>query len=309
MSKEPVVVFDCDPVRIRAEYAQLTADNVISSTLLHQPRSLAEINANRYTDVIPIESTRVVIQNTQHVQSDYINANHITVPQLECKQTDHALQVRRPYFIAGQAPLAHTMDSWWQMIVEQNVQMIVMLTKEVEMVTRGQITTPIVKADRYWPEKLNGTLTFGTIHIQMIHNDLHDTETFVHRQFLVSFPLLDRMETRTITMLHFVGWPDSKVPTDLKSFLTFYDTYHTILNSLSTSNNTPVLVHCAAGVGRTGVFCAIDAALFQLQVQNCVNVYDIVTQMRRCRCSMVQTLEQYMFIHQLIAHKITHVKK
>jgi len=226
-------------------------------------------NKNRYPDILPKESSRVKLQlHTEQEGSDYINANYIFDKE----------------YISTQAPMPSTIPDFWRMIWEQEVPVIVMLTKLFE---RGQI-----RAHAYWPDKVGETMNYGDISVQF------DFETGVG-PIDIKFFILSRMnETRKVAHLHYASWPDFGVPSSTREILNLVRL--TEILRPETIPTAPIVVHCSAGIGRSGTFIGIHQAIRMIKSGKEPNICDLVLSMRNCRCGMVQTQEQYSFIHKTI---------
>ncbi|XP_033629201.1 tyrosine-protein phosphatase 10D-like isoform X2 [Asterias rubens] len=230
----------------------------------------ANVSKNRYTNILPFDRTRVMLSPVDDVEgSDYINANYIP-----------GYNSPREY-IACQGPLPGTVDDTWRMVWEQDVATIVILTQLLEKAT--------VKCDQYWPED-NTPLLYGDIKILMSHKE--EMENWCIRDFT-----LQMFETtKQVRQFHYLAWPDHGVPdssSTLKNFI------HTVREQIP-SNGTPTIVHCSAGVGRTGTFICLDRLMRHMEDYNFVDILRIVCDMRSHRNFMVQTEQQYVFIHKCI---------
>jgi protein tyrosine phosphatase len=234
--------------------------------------ALLNHSKNRYVDVLALEQTRV-----QLVSKDYINANQIKISdQLQ--------------YIATQAPLPATFVTFWNMIWEKNVRVIVMLTKLIEHRR--------VKANCYWPS-FELDEEFGEISVRLVNQFSPNENGIVIREFRLS----KRGQHKTVMHLHYLDWPDFGTPTTdgfntLMKLTEFYrDRYGNVLSP----TDAPVVVHCSAGIGRAGTFLAISAIRDMVKHGKDINVPEIVNSLRRQRAGMVQTFEQYLFIYKYIS--------
>ncbi|XP_078481791.1 uncharacterized protein LOC100178651 isoform X3 [Ciona intestinalis] len=227
---------------------------------------------NRYVNVYPNDNARVVLQGDQ----DYINASYIDSYGMPKK------------FIAAQGPTRDTVVDFWNMIWEQNCQIIVMLTNLFE--------DALKKCEKYWPE-IGFVDRFGEILVETTEDISYGSYTI--RTFSVFVTNLnDENYCKTVKHLHFNSWPDHGVPVSTTAFLKFYDiVMETYQRDFVT---TPILVHCSAGVGRSGTFIALDSLLEEQRATQAVNVFETVLAMRRKRTLMVQTSSQYIFLHRLM---------
>ncbi|XP_058513742.1 receptor-type tyrosine-protein phosphatase S isoform X3 [Ochotona princeps] len=230
---------------------------------------------NRYANVIAYDHSRVILQPIEGiVGSDYINANYVDGYR------------RQNAYIATQGPLPETFGDFWRMVWEQRSATIVMMTR-LEEKSR-------IKCDQYWPNR--GTETYGFIQVTLL--DTIELATFCVRTF--SLHKNGSSEKREVRQFQFTAWPDHGVPEYPTPFLAF-------LRRVKTCNPPdagPVVVHCSAGVGRTGCFIVIDAMLERIRPEKTVDVYGHVTLMRAQRNYMVQTEDQYSFIHEALLEAV-----
>ncbi|XP_038938994.1 receptor-type tyrosine-protein phosphatase S isoform X7 [Rattus norvegicus] len=230
---------------------------------------------NRYANVIAYDHSRVILQPLEGIMgSDYINANYVDGYR------------RQNAYIATQGPLPETFGDFWRMVWEQRSATVVMMTR-LEEKSR-------VKCDQYWPNR--GTETYGFIQVTLL--DTMELATFCVRTF--SLHKNGSSEKREVRHFQFTAWPDHGVPEYPTPFLAF-------LRRVKTCNPPdagPVVVHCSAGVGRTGCFIVIDAMLERIRTEKTVDVYGHVTLMRSQRNYMVQTEDQYSFIHEALLEAV-----
>ncbi|KAJ7405698.1 Receptor-type tyrosine-protein phosphatase beta [Willisornis vidua] len=219
---------------------------------------------NRYNNILPYDTSRVKLSNVDDDPcSDYINASYIP-----------GNNFRREY-IATQGPLPGTKDEFWKMAWEQNVHNIVMVTQCVE---KGR-----VKCDHYWPLDQD-SLYYGDLIVEMLSESVLPEWTI--REFKIcSEEQLD--STRLIRHFHYTVWPDHGVPETTQSLIQFVRTVRDYINR--TPDTGPAIVHCSAGVGRTGTFIALDRILQQLDSKDTVDIYAAVHDLRLHRVLMVQT--------------------
>nr|XP_040018737.1 receptor-type tyrosine-protein phosphatase eta isoform X2 [Gasterosteus aculeatus aculeatus] len=225
---------------------------------------------NRYNNVLPYDSSRVklsIIHGSPY--EDYINANYMP-----------GYNSRKEY-IAAQGPLPATVNEFWRMIWEKNVQTLVMLTRCNE---QGR-----VKCEQYWD---HGTKHFDKITVTT--SSEIELEDWTIRDFYVKN--VKTAETRLVRHFHFTAWPDHGVPQTTELLISFRHLVREHMDQYS--RNSPTVVHCSAGVGRTGTFITIDRLIFQIERENLVDVYGIVHDLRMHRPLMVQTEDQYVFLNQ-----------
>ncbi|XP_077038533.1 receptor-type tyrosine-protein phosphatase F isoform X15 [Agelaius phoeniceus] len=231
---------------------------------------------NRYANVIAYDHSRVILTSIDGVPgSDYINANYIDGYR------------KQNAYIATQGPLPETLSDFWRMVWEQRTATIVMMTR-LEEKSR-------VKCDQYWPSR--GTETYGMIQVVLL--DTVELATYTVRTFaLYKNGSNEKTELR---QFQFMAWPDHGVPEYPTPILAF-------LRRVKACNPTdagPMVVHCSAGVGRTGCFIVIDAMLERMKHEKTVDIYGHVTCMRSQRNYMVQTEDQYIFIHEALLEAAT----
>ncbi|XP_016521996.1 receptor-type tyrosine-protein phosphatase F-like isoform X3 [Poecilia formosa] len=237
-----------------------------------------EINRskNRYANVIAYDHSRVVLTLVDGIPgSNYINANYIDGYR------------KQNAYIATQGPLPETICDFWRMVWEQRSCTIVMMTR-LEEKSR-------VKCDQYWPSR--GTETYGTIQVTIL--ETLELATYVTRIF--SLYKNESSEKREVQQLQFLAWPDHGVPEQPTTAMAFLHR----ARAYNSPDAGPMVVHCSAGVGRTGCFIAIDAMLERMKYEKSVDIYGYVTCMRAQRNYMVQTEDQYIFIHEALLEAAT----
>ncbi|XP_025074323.1 tyrosine-protein phosphatase Lar isoform X10 [Pogonomyrmex barbatus] len=229
-----------------------------------------EVNAskNRYANVIAYDHSRVILQTVDSMPgSDYINANYCDGYR------------KQNAYVATQGPLQETFGDFWRMCWELRTSTIVMMTK-LEERTR-------IKCDQYWPTR--GSETYGQMTVTI--SDIQELATYCIRTFQVC--RAGYSERREIKQLQFTAWPDHGVPEHPAPFLQFLRR----VRSLNVPDSGPLVVHCSAGVGRTGCFIVIDSMLERIKHEKMIDIYGHVTCLRAQRNYMVQTEDQYIFIH------------
>uniref|UniRef100_A0A8C6XZ67 Receptor-type tyrosine-protein phosphatase n=1 Tax=Naja naja TaxID=35670 RepID=A0A8C6XZ67_NAJNA len=230
---------------------------------------------NRYVNILPYDHSRVHLTPIEGVpDSDYINASFINGYQ------------EKNRFIAAQGPKEETVNDFWRMIWEQNTATIVMVTNLKE---RKEC-----KCAQYWPDQ--GCWTYGNIRVSV--EDVTVLVDYTVRKFCIQQvgDVTNKKPQRLVTQFHFTSWPDFGVPFTPIGMLKF-------LKKVKTCNPQyagAIVVHCSAGVGRTGTFIVIDAMLDMMHAEKKVDVYGFVSRIRAQRCQMVQTDMQYVFIYQAL---------
>ncbi|XP_036175344.1 tyrosine-protein phosphatase non-receptor type 4 isoform X10 [Myotis myotis] len=229
------------------------------------------ISKNRYRDISPYDATRVILKGNE----DYINANYIN---MEIPSSSIINQ-----YIACQGPLPHTCTDFWQMTWEQGSSMVVMLTTQVE---RGR-----VKCHQYWPEP-TGSSSYGCYQVTC-HSEEGNTAYIFRKMTLFN---QEKNESRQLTQIQYTAWPDHGVPDDSSDFLDFV--CH--VRNKRAGKEEPVVVHCSAGIGRTGVLITMETAMCLIECNQPVYPLDIVRTMRDQRAMMIQTPSQYRFVCEAI---------
>uniref|UniRef100_A0A8C6KTK4 protein-tyrosine-phosphatase n=1 Tax=Nothobranchius furzeri TaxID=105023 RepID=A0A8C6KTK4_NOTFU len=227
---------------------------------------------NRYGNIIAYDHSRVILQPIEDdPSSDYINANYIDGYQ------------RPSHYIATQGEITeqHTVYDFWRMVWQEQSACIVMVTNLVEV---GR-----VKCYKYWPDdaELYGDFKVTFVEVEPLAEYVVRTFTLERRGF---------NEVREVKQFHFTGWPDHGVPYHATGLLSF-------IRRVKISNPPsagPIVVHCSAGAGRTGCFIVIDIMLDMAEREGVVDIYNCVKALRSRRINMVQTEEQYIFIHDAI---------
>ncbi|XP_046378634.2 receptor-type tyrosine-protein phosphatase beta-like isoform X4 [Haliotis rufescens] len=239
-----------------------------------QPCMAAEFPANRpknrFTNILPYDHSRVKLLPTDDDEgSDYINANYM--PGFVSKRE----------YIATQGPLPSTRDDLWRMLWEQNARNIVMLTKCME---KGR-----EKSDHYWPNDSEPKF-YGDLQVAILN------ETHLPDWTISEFKIQLGEQARQIRHFHYKAWPDFGVPKDPTSLLRFVRT----VREKMFRDGGPIITHCSAGVGRSGTFIVLDHCLQHIKEKDIVDIYQIVYKLRKERVLMVQTEQQYKFIHECL---------
>ncbi|KAG8523824.1 Tyrosine-protein phosphatase non-receptor type 4, partial [Galemys pyrenaicus] len=283
--KTPLDSIHQDDHSLRESMIQL-AEGLITGTVLTQFDQLyrkkpgmtmscaklpQNISKNRYRDISPYDATRVILKSNE----DYINANYIN---MEIPSSSIINQ-----YIACQGPLPHTCSDFWQMTWEQGSSMVVMLTTQVE---RGR-----VKCHQYWPEP-TGSSSYGCYQVTC-HSEEGNTAYIFRKMTLFN---QEKNESRQLTQIQYTAWPDHGVPDDSSDFLDFV--CH--VRNKRAGKEEPIVVHCSAGIGRTGVLITMETAMCLIECNQPVYPLDIVRTMRDQRAMMIQTPSQYRFVCEAI---------
>ncbi|RXN30416.1 tyrosine- phosphatase non-receptor type 3-like protein [Labeo rohita] len=216
------------------------------------------MDKNRYKDVLPYDITRVVLQEEG---DDYINASHVKTEPAGC--------VLR--YIAAQGPLPHTCTHFWRSVWEQNVSVIVMLTTLTE---RGR-----PKCHQYWPHPPE-VRDYGCLQV-CCHSEECNL-AYVTRELTLTNT--QSGQQRSITHLQYVAWPDHGVPEDSSDFLDFVQSMRSMREE-----SVPLMVHCSAGIGRTGVLITMETAMTLMEKEKPVYPLEIITLMREQRAMLVRS--------------------
>lgn len=257
----------------------------------HMATAIMPVNLpkNRYTDVLPYEDSRVVLGGGVRSPmdgSDYINASHV--------HTD-PLDPLIPRYLAAQGPLTETAEQFWEMVWEQRVGAVIMLTREVE---RSR-----VKCSPYFPSKLGSHKRFGCLRVlNEGAEEIGDGGTIKRKMKVENekFP----ESPLSLLHLHFLDWPDHGVPRSTESI-------RDLIRFLRESAiyRGPFVVHCSAGIGRTGAYIAIDHTVRKLLSGNLssLDLAETVVALRAQRAGMVQTKEQFRFCYLAVRDEIKHL--
>uniref|UniRef100_G3N689 protein-tyrosine-phosphatase n=1 Tax=Gasterosteus aculeatus aculeatus TaxID=481459 RepID=G3N689_GASAC len=227
---------------------------------------------NRYTNILPYDFSRVKLMSMHNDEgSDYINANYVP----GYKNANE--------YIATQGPLPETRNEFWKMVLQEKCPLVVMLTQCTE---RRR-----VKCDHYWPFT-DEPVMYGEISVEMLSES--ESPEWTIRKFRLGYA----DQSQDVLHLNYTSWPDHGVPTvnAIESILQFVH----IVRQQASRTRDPVVVHCSAGVGRTGTFIALDRLMQHIREHEFADILGMVSEMRSHRLSMVQTEEQYVFIHQCV---------
>ncbi|XP_014255868.1 tyrosine-protein phosphatase non-receptor type 9-like [Cimex lectularius] len=263
------------------EYAEIKArppDGTFNHSKMKQNQA-----KNRYTDVLCYDHSRVLLSVIDDdPTSDYINANFVDGYK------------QKNAFISTQGPLHKTCDDFWRMVWEQGTVVIVMTTRVVERAR--------YKCWQYWPPDAGTTQTYGIFTVQTMAVESH-------ADFIVSIISLVNTKTderRHVEHLQYISWPDYGVPESAAAVLSFLQlvrsTQEKLVNSLGDTwaghpRGPPVVVHCSAGIGRTGTFCTLDICISRLDETGSVDVRSTVERIRGQRAFSIQMPDQYIFCH------------
>ncbi|XP_011881026.1 PREDICTED: tyrosine-protein phosphatase non-receptor type 1 isoform X3 [Vollenhovia emeryi] len=231
---------------------------------------------NRYRDVAPYDHTRIILQRGV---CDYVHANLIQVDRAERQ------------YILTQGPLPNTVSHFWLMVWEQNCRAVLMLNKIIE---KNQI-----KCHQYFPlDDKKPTMTFEDVSIKVDYISKKELSDYTTRTLRITD--LESNDSREILHFHYTTWPDFGVPQRPTAFLRFLADVRK--SGALDQNVGPSVVHCSAGIGRSGTFCLVDACLVLIEKYglNALDVRHELIEMRRSRMGLIQTPEQLCFSYAAI---------
>ncbi|XP_052805472.1 receptor-type tyrosine-protein phosphatase S-like isoform X2 [Mya arenaria] len=232
------------------------------------------MHKNRYRNIYPYDDTRVLVRGGE---TDYINASYIDGFR------------KRNAYIATLGPMAKQLGDYgqfWRMVWQQKVEKIVMMTK-----LKDEKKT---LCEQYWPDQHQSKL-YGNIEVVCKVEKLY--ADFIWRHFTLS----RNSEDRNLHHLQFTSWPYNGIPDDVTSVIEFRQR----VNALPGTFDGPVLVHCSAGVGRTGTYIALDILTKEGEAEGVIDIPGCVLNMRQNRPKMIQTLSQYKYLHHALVHTLT----
>eukprot|EP00731_Ephydatia_muelleri_P026396 Em0018g496a len=226
---------------------------------------------NRYNNILPYDDSRVKLKPLEGVEgSDYINASFV----------DGYGNLK---YIVAQGPLPNTVEDFWRMVWEYKLTTVVMLTKCYE--------NEKAKSECYWPLEVGQSKEYGSAHIVTLQSVVMCTEYDIRTLTVTQVANAGQLPL-TVTQYQYLGWTDHGVPEHATSLLTFIRHVRR-----QRPVGVPMLVHCSAGVGRSGAFVALDSMLQKMELEQVIDVYNFVTHMRSKRSHLVQTVGQYIFLH------------
>ncbi|CAM8999616.1 unnamed protein product [Rhodiola kirilowii] len=282
------------PEQILKEFASLEA-NRLKSYEVKRICSIAlnKVNQskNRYTDIVPFDNNRVVLDPCRDYRPEargYINASFITASSSE--------KVSR--FIATQGPLPNTFEDFWEMVIQNRCPAIVMITRLVDSLVTPRRPQGKVKCGDYLQSE-NGPREFGNISVS---TKWAQTTNSLLVLWILEVKYIES-EDPPLSVLHiqYPEWPDHGVPRDTSTVREIFKRLHHI-----PSSSGLIVVHCSAGIGRTGTYCAIHNTLQRVLVgdMSALDLVNTITTFRSQRIGMVQTLEQYSFCYWAIVHEL-----
>ena len=236
---------------------------------------------NRHNDILPYTFNAVPINlNIKEKNIDnYINASYIDGP----------IKKEEKLFIATQGPLKETIPSFWKMIYNHKIKLVIMLSSRLEEAEgRNAI---------YWPNEVDKPFKFDNLKINFIERE----ELIPDAVDLKKFKINEDLE---VIQMHILCWQDHGMPNDPNLCNNiFYQMINYIKKQREENNKAPIVVHCSAGVGRTGTVIAIYIILYCLEYLKklgkslIMNVFNVVRKLREQRYSLVTDTDQYQFIY------------
>ncbi|XP_030385444.1 tyrosine-protein phosphatase non-receptor type 61F isoform X1 [Scaptodrosophila lebanonensis] len=238
---------------------------------------------NRYRDVSPYDHSRIVLKRGN---VDYINANLVKL-----------VDANREYILT-QGPLVDTVGHFWLMVWEQNSRGVLMLNKLIEK--------KHVKCHLYWPDQMGAgnALKLDDVKLTVELVRLETYKNFVRRWFKLTD--LETQTSREVLQFHYTTWPDFGLPSSPDAFLKFLQ----VVRASGALNNDvgPAVVHCSAGIGRSGTFCLVDCCLVLVDKYGECNVSEVLIELRSYRMGLIQTADQLDFSYKAIIEGITKLK-
>ncbi|CAI8026225.1 Receptor-type tyrosine-protein phosphatase delta [Geodia barretti] len=236
---------------------------------------------NRLANALPYNDNRVYLTTQLGVcGSDYINASFIDG------------YTRKGTFIATQGPLPQTINDFWRMVAEKDVHVIVMLTQLEE---KGKEMCAC-----YWPKEVSGTETRGSLSTELLSEE--PFQDFTHRKIKLDQTVKGSLVSRVVHHFQFTAWPENGAPEEGAGMI---DLIGQVLRVQQQTGEKPIIVHCSAGIGRTGAFCALSIAIERVKEEGLIDVFHTVKHLRTQRPHMVQTPEQYIFCYRAISEYVS----
>ena len=230
---------------------------------------------DRYSDIKPYKHNTLKMSN----KSQYINASPINI------------QGKQNYFISTQGPKPETIEDFWTMVYDYNSNIVVMLCKLLEGGRK--------KCENYWEAKMKS--------FEIVIEKEETFDMYVVRT--LKLKNLEKKDERIVYQFHFTGWPDHGVP-DISNGKVF-EVFCEINKKVDELNKgkDPIIVHCSAGVGRTGTF--VSMYLLEKEIMKQINdkcdfirfnIFNLVRKIKEMRMYMVQAPPQYEFIYSFVKY-------
>lgn len=247
-----------------------------------EAKKFQNASLNRYINIIPFDRSRVKLQRSDSI--NYINANLVTVPK-----------AARQYILT-QGPLETTISHFWLMVWEQKSSVIVMLNKCIELEN-------FVKCEEYWPKRIGDTDVYDNVKLSVTMKGIQNFKHYTMRKMLLADKISEK--TRTILQFQYTAWPDHGQPESPTSLLRLITAVRKAGGLYKMDE--PTVVHCSAGVGRSGTFCLIDSILSMVESQGSTEGIDIDTillEMREYRMGLIQSPVQLRFAYTAIIYGV-----
>ena len=234
----------------------------------------------RYKEIYPYKEDKLVL-TTDYNDHKYINASWM-----------HIFELRS--FIATQGPTDITIDDFWTMCFKYNVGRIIMLCKEVE--------DNKIKCSKYWDKALISDI-FEIKECTI----LPDGNDLIEEKIITIYNKKNNV-TKTFPHIQFKAWPDHKIP-NIQNYVPIFEKLFKFADDgRSKKENIPkILVHCSAGIGRTGVFLTLYTLCHEIQQQLkkkaddiIFNVFNCVRKLKEMRMYSVENINQYNFIYRFL---------
>lgn len=254
--------------------------NEIRNQASEYPYKVAKLpanrNLNRYRDVSPYDHSRVKLENSEN---DYINASLVMVEEAQ-----------RAYILT-QGPLKNTCGHFWLMIWEQCTKAVIMLNRIIE---KGSD-----KCAQYWPTPEDRQMPFTDTGF-VVHLISEEVQTCYTIRVL-ELQNTKTGESREIYHFHYTSWPDFGVPESPGSFLDFL--FRIRESGSLGSGHGPSVVHCSAGIGRSGTLALVDTCLILMDKRkdpSSVDIQKVLLDMREYRMGLIQTADQLRFSYMAV---------
>jgi len=267
---------------------------------------------NRYKNILPYDYTRVILKKPMSFKNednnsdaDYINANYIKLVYEDTTISPRTKPVpHSKIYIATQGPLPNTINDFWWMVWQEKSDCILMVTKEIE---RGKH-----KCYRYWPTLEQRSIRCGPFDVRILLDSTNksNVDSYSHREFELRYlggdENNDCLNVRRVIQYQYQAWPDQNIPSNPASILNFLQEVN------RRPPNGPLIVHCSAGIGRSGTLIVIDMLMDQLRHNGLtyeIDIQRIVKVARAQRSGLVQTEAQYKFIYLAIQNYIASMRQ
>ena len=320
----------------KVEFSKIKEQDQIKHTLKFDRQiatSKLTTKFNRYTNILPYDYNRIVLKEPVN-ECDYINGSYIHQPNSiiadfnaeELKLLDLSLY-QNIQFLATQGPLPDTLEHHWQAIFDNNVDIILMLTKFVE--GSKETNNEKIKCERYFPMKsdqcqFQNFNHYGKFEVMVVDEEEVRPNLTKSILYLIDTGSENIHSDRNITLLHYTGWPDFGAPEDTSDIIELVKTVRKIIKDEGKDKEEiySILVHCSAGVGRTGTFIGLYKLMEEIEEKlefsldqdkpkkdkkksgdplTTLNIFETVMLLREKRCEMVQSYAQYKYLYACVA--------